>query len=78
MVKAMIDINEKTNKVLNVIKAKFSLRDKSQAIDRIAQDYADHFLAITLHPEFVKKIVKRKKKELSFKNIDELKEYLEK
>ena len=33
MVQAMIDISEHTNRVLNIVKAKFGLKDKSQAIN---------------------------------------------
>ncbi|MBR9703630.1 DUF2683 family protein, partial [Candidatus Woesearchaeota archaeon] len=32
MVQALIQLDENTNRALNVVKAKFSLRDKSQAI----------------------------------------------
>ncbi|MDO8628311.1 MAG: DUF2683 family protein, partial [Nanoarchaeota archaeon] len=40
----MIDIDEKTNRVLNVVKAKFGLNDKSKAIDKVVSEYEQHFL----------------------------------
>jgi len=30
MVQAIIDINERTNRILNILKAKYGLKDKSQ------------------------------------------------
>jgi len=33
MVQAIIDIKDKTNRVLNMVKAKYDLKDKSEAIN---------------------------------------------
>lgn len=44
MVQAMIDINEHSNKILNTIKAMHSLKNKSEAIEYIANDYMKNFL----------------------------------
>ncbi|HLD12650.1 MAG TPA: antitoxin [Candidatus Nanoarchaeia archaeon] len=74
MVQAMININEKTNRVLNVVKAKFGLKDKSAAIDQVVGEYEQHFLDIKLHPEYQKKSLK--KKGLKFKNLDEVSKYI--
>jgi len=51
MVKAMINISKETNKVLNVIKAKHDLKNKSEAIDHVAQEYAIKVLHHNLKPE---------------------------
>ena len=40
MVKAIISINEETNRILNIIKAKNGLKTKSQAIESLAQEYS--------------------------------------
>ena len=74
MVKAMINIQDRTNRVLNVIKAKHGLKDKSAAIDKVVGEYEQQFLDIRLHPEYQKKSVTRKPKD----HIDKLKEYIEK
>jgi hypothetical protein len=34
MVQAIINIEENTNRILNILKAKYGLKDKNQAIDR--------------------------------------------
>ncbi|MBW3013996.1 DUF2683 family protein [Candidatus Woesearchaeota archaeon] len=58
MVKAIIDIDERTNHVLNIIKAKYALNDKSQAIDLMAEQYQDEILGPELKPEYRKKLSK--------------------
>jgi len=58
MVQAMININEKTNRVLNIIKAKYGLRNKSEAVDVVVGEYKENFLEPQLQPEYKKKLVK--------------------
>ncbi len=74
MVQAMINISENTNQVLNIVKARFNLKDKSEAIERVVLDYGGDILEPELRPEFIQKI-KRMEKEGKFKtfrNIEEL------
>ena len=52
MVQAMINIAEKPNRVLNIVKAKYGLKDKSQAIEFIVNNYEDNFLEPALRPEY--------------------------
>lgn len=62
MVKAIIDIDKESNRVLNILKAQYGLKDKSQAINKIAKEYST-FVSIEpkLRPEFIKKMLKRQK-----------------
>jgi len=39
MVYARVELDDYTNRVLNVLKAKYGLRDKGQAIDKMANLY---------------------------------------
>ncbi|MBS3115915.1 DUF2683 family protein [Candidatus Woesearchaeota archaeon] len=80
MVQAMINIGENTNRVLNIIKAKFSLNDKSEAIDVMAQQYEDEILEPELRPEFIKEMLKLKKtaKFIRYKDVASLRKELEK
>jgi hypothetical protein len=55
MVQAMINIEDHTNRVLNVIKAKYDLRDKSKAIDLMAAQYESEILEPGLRPGYIKK-----------------------
>ena len=58
MVQAIIDIDEHANRVLNMVKAKFGLRDKSQAINLMAEQYETEILEPELKPEFVTKAIR--------------------
>jgi len=55
MVQAIININEHTNRILNIIKAKYGLKDKSTAIDLMATQYEEEILEPELKPEYVEK-----------------------
>lgn len=73
MVQSIIDINEKEDRILNIVKAKFGLKNKSEAVALIAQIYEDSFLEPELKPEYLEKLEKIKKgKYISFSSIDEL------
>ena len=58
MVQAVINIEENTNRVLNIVKAKFGLKDKSQAINIVVTEYEQSFLEPELRPEYKIKLVK--------------------
>jgi len=63
MVQAIINIKENTNRILNILKAKYGLKDKSQAIDLMAKEYEQEILEPELRPEYIekaKKIMKEK------------------
>ncbi len=55
MVQAMININEEANKVLNIVKAKYGLKDKSEAINIVVKEYEQEFLEPELRPEYIEK-----------------------
>jgi hypothetical protein len=58
MVQAVIHIDENTNRVLNIVKAKFGLKDKSQAINLVVGEYEQTELEPELRPEYKAKIAK--------------------
>ncbi len=61
MVKAIININDRANRVLNIVKAKHGLRTKSDAINKVVNEYGRSLLEPELRPEFIEKIKKRQK-----------------
>lgn len=61
MVKAIIDIDESANRILNIVKAKENLRDKSDAINLILNLYGKEMLEPELRPEFIKELLKAQK-----------------
>ncbi len=58
MVQAIIDIAEHTNQILNIVKAKYGLNDKSEAIDVMAERYEESVLAPELRPEYIERALK--------------------
>ena len=78
MVQAMIDISENTNQVLNIVKARFNLKDKSEAIEKVVLDYGEEILEPELRPEFIEKIKRiEKEKGIRFRNMKELRALIE-
>jgi hypothetical protein len=74
MVQALITINENANRVLNIVKAKFDFKDKSEAIEYIISKYIEYENEPELKPEFIEKI-KKIKKEKSIRVDDFAKRY---
>jgi Protein of unknown function (DUF2683) len=56
MVKAIVEIDEEANKVINVLKAQYGLKDKSQAINEMARQYKALVLESGIRPEYLKKL----------------------
>lgn len=79
MVKALIDIDEHTNRVLNIVKAKYGLRDKSNAIEMMATVYEEDILEPQLRPEFVEELKKAQKEKVKeYDSVDDFFEEVEK
>ena len=78
MVQAIINIEDETNRVLNIVKAKFGLKDKSEAINVMADQYEQEILEPQLRPEYVEKLKKvKKEKGIRFKSVDGLRKHIE-
>jgi hypothetical protein len=78
MVQAIVTISDHANRVLNIVKAKYGLKDKSQAIELVAEKYEEEIMEPELRPEYVEKLnVLEKQKGIPFKSIAELKKIVE-
>lgn len=53
---AIINIDDHTNRILNIVKAKYGLKDKSAAIIKMAEEYEDLILEPELKPEYIEKL----------------------
>lgn len=62
MVYARITLSEYANRVLNVIKAKFDLHDKSEAANKFIELFGDEFVEKEANDGYVKKILEIEKK----------------
>ena len=58
MVQAIVNIENHTNHILNIVKAKYNLRNKSEAIDMMAVQYEENILEPELRPEYIEKALK--------------------
>jgi len=58
---------------LNIVKAKFGLKNKSEAVALIAKVYEESFLEPELRPGYLQKLEKiRKGRYIKFNSVDEL------
>ena len=62
-----------------MVKAKYGLKDKSEAINYVVEVFEENFLEPELRPEYVEKIkhIEKKGKFREFKNIAELRKLVE-
>ncbi len=61
MVQAVITLNEHSDRVINIIKGKFGLKNKSEAIQWIISEYEKEMLEPKLRPEYIEKMRERAK-----------------
>lgn len=78
MVQAMIEIPEKVNHILNIVKARYNLKTKSEAIAKIVIECGENIIEPELRPGYLEKLQKlEKEKGIRFKDITELRNILE-
>ena len=73
---AIVKLDEEANRVINVIKAKYGLKDKSAAINKMAEEYEQELLEPELRPEYIETLKKREKGKTI--NVTDIDEYFEK
>ena len=61
MVQALVELDENANRVLNIVKAKFGLKDKSEAIKTLVDYYIENEGEPELRPDFIERIKKSEK-----------------
>ncbi|MEK6837688.1 MAG: DUF2683 family protein [Nanoarchaeota archaeon] len=73
MVQAVINIDDRANRILNIVKAKYGLKDKSEAINLVVNEYEGSFLEPELRPEYLEKLNKiRKGRYTRYDSVEEL------
>ena len=55
MVVNIIKLEEREDRILNIVKAKYGFKNKSEAIALLAKIYEENFLEPELKPEYIKK-----------------------
>ena len=74
MVQAVINISGHANRILSIVKAKYGLKNKSEAIDLVAEIYEEEAMQPEIRPEYIRKI-KGIEKEKTVKVRDFAKRY---
>ncbi|PKK85571.1 MAG: antitoxin [Thermoplasmata archaeon HGW-Thermoplasmata-1] len=61
MVQAVVTLDEREDRVVNLVKAMFGLNNKSDAVRLIIDEYGKEVLEPELRPEFIEKMNARQK-----------------
>lgn len=71
---AIVKLSEESNKVVNIIKAKYGFNDKSEALNYLIEEYEHELLEPALRPEYVEKIrnIEQKPKFVKVKSLEDL------
>ena len=71
--KAIIDIPQKENAALNILKSQMGFRNKSETITFLVRRFREQEMEPQLRPEYAQKILKdENKKGYKFKSLEEL------
>ena len=78
MVQAIINLGEHENRILTILKGKFGLKNKSDAVNFVIEKYEEEFLEPELRPEYIEELKKiDKEKGIEFNSIEELRNHIE-
>ncbi len=78
MIQAMIRLREHEDRVLNIVKGKFGLRNKSEAVNLVIDRFEKELLEPELRPEYIEKLQNlEKEKGIPFKDIKGLRKVIE-
>ena len=58
MIQAMIEIPNEANQILNIVKARYNLKTKSEAIAKIVIEWGVNIIEPELRPEYLEKLRK--------------------
>lgn len=80
MISARVELDEYSNRVMAVVKAKYGLRDKSDAINKFVELYGDEIVEKEASDAYLKKVIeladkhikKHDKRKMSLKELDSL------
>lgn len=78
MKQARVKMSDRTNQVLNIVKAKYNLKDKSAAIELVVARFENEMLEPELRPEYVEKMERvHQKKPVFVGTVDELDKFID-
>ncbi|MFH1664313.1 MAG: DUF2683 family protein [archaeon] len=78
MVQSIIKLKERQDRVLTIVKGKYGLKNKSEAVNLIVEKFEEAFLEPELKPEYKEELLKIDKgKFKKFSSIEKLRRELE-
>ena len=79
MVQAIINLDEHKDRVLQIIKGKYGLKNKSEAVNLAIEKFEEEFLEPELRPEYIEKIrnIEKKGKFKEYKSFEALRKKIE-
>ena len=78
MVQAIVNLGEHEDRLLTIVRGKFGLKNKSEAVNFVIDKYGEELLEPQLRPEYVEKLHKvKKQKGIRFKSVQELRKHIE-
>jgi hypothetical protein len=73
MPKAVVELSDHANRVVNVVKARDGLKGKSEAIEKIVEEYEEKILDPAFRPEFVEEVQRiRRGRFRKIRSLDDL------
>lgn len=78
MVQAIVKLGDHEDRILTIVKGKFGLKNKSEAVNLIIDKYEQEILEPQLRPEYKEELQKIDKgKFKAFSNVEELRKEIE-
>ncbi len=78
MVQAIIKVGNREDRVLTIVKGKYGLKNKTDAINFVINKFEEELLEPHLRPEYDQKLNDiKKQKGTTFKSIDALRKHIE-
>jgi len=79
MVQSIVNLGEYEDRVLTIVKGKFGLKNKSDAVNFVINQFEKELLEPELRPEYVKKIrnIEKKGKFKTYKSLSDLRKDIE-
>ena len=78
MVQAIVNVGEREDRILTILKGKYGLKNKSDVVNFVIKRFEEELLEPELKPEYVKKLKRIKKhKGARFDSVDELRNHIQ-
>ena len=79
MVQSIISLDEHKDRILNIIKGKYGLKNKSEAVNLVIEKFEEEFLEPELRPEYIEKIrdIEKRGRFKEYKSLKALRKEIE-